>query len=231
VIQVFLCALDFCIDRDVLLRELAPEERQRAQRFRRSRDRDRWVASRLFLRRCLANALATTPDKITLLTGINGKPHLTGTCGAPALRFNLSHSGSRAILALSDAAEVGIDIEFARHFPDMLRVANRVFTAGERAQLGNSANPDFARRFYQVWTCKEAVIKATGEGMAADLQAIEIDLQDDGQPRLIRYDGIPGELHLQQLLAGDGYVAALASQATARTMTPVKVTKLEPASI
>lgn len=226
-IQVFLSALDCRIDDSVLKRELAPEERQRAQRFRRSRDRNRWVASRVFLRRCLANALATTPDQISLLTGVNGKPRLHGLCDVPPLYFNLSHSGDRAIVAISDNSELGIDIEFARHFPDMLRVAQRVFTENERAQLGNSRDADYTRRFYQVWTCKEAVIKASGEGMAADLQQIEIHLQDGGQPQLVRHDSNREALHVQQLVAGDGYVAALASQATAGRMAPVKVMKLE----
>jgi 4'-phosphopantetheinyl transferase len=111
-----------------------------------------------------------------------------------------------------------------------LGVAKRVFTASERARLGSSDEPDFVRRFYQLWTCKEALIKATGEGMSADLQAIEVGLPDGGGPRLIRFGGRCGELDLQQLAVDDGYVAALASQTTGGTMAPVKVTKLPAAS-
>lgn len=226
-IQVFQVSLDSCVEQDAASRDLDPQELARAARFRDNSNRERWVASRLFLRHCLARFLSTAPGEIAFQTGPNGKPMLAGRFAAPALYFNLSHSGNRAILAISDEFDIGVDIEKRSRFAEMPRVANRVFTANERTALGQLEDERYVQRFFELWTCKEALIKATGEGMSADLRGIEVAFTQDGRPQLERYDDVGSNLGLQRLSVGDDYAAALAAQSDGATLPALHVTMFD----
>lgn len=83
-----------------------------------------------------------------------GKPYFADL----PIFFSLSHSGGKAILAVSDR-EIGADIQQMR--PVDLRLAQRFFTARERAYVGEDVS-----RFYEVWTKKEAYGKWQGSGLA-----------------------------------------------------------------
>lgn len=95
-----------------------------------------------------------------------GKPILLSH---PWLHFNLSHSRNALLCGLSHEP-IGVDVERLR--PPSLRVAERCFTAGERQYL--HAAPDEAeRRFFQVWTRKEAILKRRGDGIRSPLAELD----------------------------------------------------------
>lgn len=81
--------------------------------------------------------------------------------------FSLSHSGAYAVCALSDNA-VGVDIQEYR--PVNLRLAERFFTADEFAAV--KENP--IESFNRIWTRKEAVSKAVGDGLQIGFSDIDV---------------------------------------------------------
>lgn len=187
---------------------LSEDERTRAGRFVFDIHRRRFVACRAWLRARLGERLGCPADSLRFEYGPAGKPSLAG--GGP-LRFNVSHSDRYALLAMIDGAEIGVDIERLRPLKDMDALAERVFSAGERAALATAPADRRTDVFFAGWTRKEAYIKARGEGIGL-LGAIEVALAPGDAPRLIRVDGQPGELQrwsLEPLSPVSGFAAAV----------------------
>jgi 4'-phosphopantetheinyl transferase len=150
---------------------LAPDEADRALRFRFVRHRDLFVAARGILRHILSSYVNTPPDALLLRSGASGKPFMTDT--ERGVHFNVSHSGTQALYAVA-RREVGIDIEqidgrFAT--PD---IAERVFTCGELAELHTLPASMRERVFFDCWTRKEAYLKGRAEGLAMPLNKLEV---------------------------------------------------------
>lgn len=164
---------------------LTAADHARAARFVHDRDRAHFLAARAGLRRILGPA--------PLREGPRGKPFLPG---GPA--FNLSHAAGWAALVVGPAGlELGVDIEGCR--PVDPGLAELAFAPEERAELARASDPDLA--FLRGWTRKEAVIKATGEGLFTDLASFAVTL--DESPRLTRFDGDrPGDWALADISTG-----------------------------
>ena len=157
---------------------------------------DAWMASRAALRRILARYLGVAPAEVALESDANGKPRLAPG-RHPDLRFNLSHSGDVALVALRLGHEVGVDVERLRPDVDGIPIAREVFSARERAAMPRLAPDDPAGAFFRAWVRHEALAKATGRGIGAP--------PGDGDARFTTrdLDGIPG------------YAAAVTSAGTA----------------
>ena len=138
-------------------------ERERASRFRRREDADRYLSAHGVLRLILADYLACGPLALRFSTRANGKPDLEDG----RLAFNLSHSGALALIAVARRRQVGIDVELVRPVPDLQSLAVRVCTPEELQTLATLAEPHRERAFFAMWTRKEALAKATGEGIGA----------------------------------------------------------------
>jgi 4'-phosphopantetheinyl transferase len=125
-----------------------------------------------------------------------GKPRLRGG----ELHFNVSHSGDAMLLAISRDQEVGIDLEFSRRPRRVVELAERWFAPAEAAAL--RALPELSRQraFLNLWTCKEAVLKADGSGIASGLHRVafsmtatgEIDSAIDRSWNVVRMEPAPG---------------------------------------
>lgn len=175
---------------DDFLAELAPEERGKAERFRREQDRRHFVSAHRALRRVLARYCGLEPAALRFRIGSHGKPGLAGKCG---IRFNLSHSGAAALYAVCEGHEVGVDLEQIRPMPEMMEIAERVFPPQE-AQALRALPPDARlRSFFRAWTRGEAYVKGTGAGLT-------------GNDR-------PTGWTIRDLDVGPGYAGALAVEA------------------
>ncbi len=118
-------------------------ELERAQRIVRERARRRWIAARGTLRALLGECLDRDTDDLRLLAGPGGKPKLDLE-GAERLHFNLSHSGSLAVYALTELGPVGIDVELLDRRPNA---------------------PGRGRGQLRAWVSYEAEAKRTGTGI------------------------------------------------------------------
>ncbi|WP_067800221.1 4'-phosphopantetheinyl transferase family protein [Actinomadura formosensis] len=203
---------------------LDDRERDRYDRFLRPEDKARFVTGRFLARTVLAEATGLAPEAIRFTTGCphcggeHGKPRLPGS----ELNFSLSHSGDRVVLVLAEGAEVGVDVE-RESDRDIDRLAEMVLTAREREAL--AAMTDRQRGFHAYWSRKEALLKATGHGLAAPMTDIHVSAPD-APAEVLAWDGeaaVP-DVRLADLTPGPGY-AASAAVLTAR---PLKITEIPP---
>jgi 4'-phosphopantetheinyl transferase len=140
---------------------LSVDERERAARFHFEKDRQRFTLCRAWLRCILGGRLEVPPQAVVLRPGSHGKPAVDGPW-----QFNLSHSGMWALCAVARGLPVGVDIEAHREMADAEDLAGRFFTPDE-AQLVRAGDRR-ERRFFTVWTRKEAFVKANGTGFHTD---------------------------------------------------------------
>ena len=165
--------------RGTLDRLLASDERERAQRFVFERDRQRYVATRGLLRMILGGWLSLEPAALRFETNNHGKPHLIGLPDAHRVFFNVSHSGDHAVFAVTDRAEVGVDIEVVREVPDALEIADRFFSPAESDAIRRLPASQLASAFFRCWTRKEAYVKGVGSGLFHPLDTFEVTIDSD----------------------------------------------------
>lgn len=138
---------------------LAPDELERAGRFRFDKDRARFTAARGILRVLLGRYLDAEPRTVKLRYSEHGKP------GVENLSFNLSHSHEAALYAVTRSRALGVDLEYIRHGFAWEPVARDFFLPQEVAAIWRMPPPLRARSFFALWTRKEARMKAAGEGL------------------------------------------------------------------
>ena len=201
-------------------RLLSPDECQRAARFCFERDRRRFVVARGVLRTLLGRYAGVAPERLRFAYGPYGKPILAGFWDERP-RFNLSHSGGLAAIAIAAGADVGVDVECLRPLPDLERMAERYFSRGENAALRTLAPPDRLEAFFRCWTRKEAYLKALGDGLARPLDAFDVSLLPGDEARLLHVRGDTGEPSrwwLRAFMPVVGAVGAIALEGPARRL-------------
>jgi len=193
---------------------LSPDEQRRAIRFNLEIHRQRFTVTRSALRLILGKELACLPEEIQLIYSETGRPEIKRP--ATTLKFNVSHSGPITLIALSDSAPVGIDVEYHNRGIDLLSVSRTVFCPQELRQLEKYTDLEQIKLFFQLWTAKEAVLKMLGMGFSASLDGFCIlDGLLGGKPikapatTLVK--GEPEWIRVRQLTIGNSYYAALAT--------------------
>ncbi|MEL6493783.1 MAG: 4'-phosphopantetheinyl transferase superfamily protein [Cyanobacteria bacterium J06623_7] len=160
---------------------LSADEIIRANRFRFPQHQRRFIASRGILRQLLGNYLGINASKLVFAYEARGKPFLALPQNQ-SLQFNISHSHEYALLAFTREHQIGVDIEYQRPIPDALKIANRFFSATESQLLKQAPESEQANLFFQLWTAKEAYLKALGMGLSGSLSSVEIALDSSKQP-------------------------------------------------
>lgn len=193
--------------RDSLRDVLSNDEHARAERFLIERVQKRFIVSRGVLRQVLGEYLSCDPASLRFIYGANGKPALEG---AP-LHFNLSHSDDLMLLAVSARYDVGIDVEHIHPIANMDGIAARFFSTPEEAQFCALPDAEKVSAFFNIWTRKEAFVKARGESFGHMLARFQVS--HDADSRLLAVDdepNAPSRWSLQALYPAPGYAAALA---------------------
>jgi 4'-phosphopantetheinyl transferase len=144
---------------------LTPGERDRALRFVKPRDRSLQIRNRAAVRRVLAVYLQVVTQDVDIVSGPKGKPELAGGPSAGRPRFNVSHSGSAVIMAVSMNHQVGVDIEEVRTDVDRYDIARNLFSLTERGAIANLPRAAQQRAFFDCWVRKEAYLKGLGVGL------------------------------------------------------------------
>ena len=192
---------------------LSPDEVQRAERFYFEKDRDRFIIGRGLLRTILGGYLNLEPAQIEFVYGEHGKPAINSRLNDQALEFNLSHSKDLALYAFNWNRKVGIDIEYMIPMADMDDFARQFFTPNETALINSLTGQQKEDTFFKTWTCKEAFLKANGEGLTVPINQVEISFTNLGAVRLKsigRESGQVANWCLEMLDHFPGYNAALA---------------------
>lgn len=142
------------------LEVLSNEEIEKAYRFKQKDDKKRYIIGKFFLRTILSKMLSIKPSTITFLHTKNKKAYIEEQ------QFNISHSGDLIVIAISPLP-VGIDIEFVNQNFNFHPLLNECFTQSELLHINNRFD------FYTFWTRKEAILKATGEGLTDNLHSMD----------------------------------------------------------
>ena len=192
---------------------VSADEQVRARRLKRERDRVVSVRTRAMLRQVLAGYLGVGADEVNIGAGPGGKPEVVEPDGAGWPRFNVSHSGSVALIAVTGRTEVGVDVERVRAdiaWPD---VAHAFFSPAEVAAIERVAQAHRRRAFFECWVRKEAYVKGLGTGLRRATDDFEVPVGGAGGVVLDSARGTAAPTptwYVHGLDVGRGYVAAVA---------------------
>lgn len=135
------------------LTNLSPTEHHRAQRLKIPAKQRTYILSHRILHHAL-QAIITTPYEIKNTK--HGKPYIENT----NIEFNISHTNTHLLIALSRHTPIGCDIETHNPTTDTMHLAQRFYPHADHLALTQITNPtQQAAQFYQQWTLREAITK------------------------------------------------------------------------
>ncbi|MEH1767420.1 4'-phosphopantetheinyl transferase HetI [Nostoc sp.] len=184
---------------------LSSDEMARAERFYFQEHRQRFIAGRGILRTILGRYLGIKPSQVEFNYQQRGKPVLADTFADSGLEFNLSHSQGLGLCAVNCTRPIGVDLEYIRLMSDIEALAKRFFLPREYEKLRSLSPNQQQEVFFRYWTCKEAYLKATGDGLS-QLEQIEVSLTPTEPAKL----EISEDWSLFELVPANNYVAAVA---------------------
>jgi 4'-phosphopantetheinyl transferase len=198
-------------DIDHLAASLSAAEQARAARFGTPQLRQRYLVGRGMLRRLLGEVLGIAPAAVPIRRGPRGRPEIDGM---RPVDFNVSHTQGHALVGIAHdvppSTRIGVDIERADRDVGADRLATKFLTAREGAALAPFPPDARRQRFLRHWTCKEAMSKATGDGLAAPFRHLDVELEPT--PRLVAGPApyLPGAWALHALPVPGEFLATLA---------------------
>jgi 4'-phosphopantetheinyl transferase len=201
------------ISKREFLERISKEEIERAQRFIRQSDRDRYIFSHGLLRSLLGAYVECAPQQFVFETKQHHKPFLVSPYCGNDIRFNLSHSEDMVLIAVTRGVEVGVDVEHIRKIPDALQIVNSTFSVDERKFLNSLPPGDFEESFFAYWTSKEAFLKGIGKGLSYPLDKFSISFLSKESESLVYIHDDQGNAlcwKIIQISPGPGYSGALA---------------------
>src|SRR5262245_28337828 len=144
---------------------LSASERERRDRFGRREDRRDYSLAHALLRLSLSRELDTSAGDLQFCSDTRGRSRLIQP--VTELTFSLSHTRGLVAAAISTEAAVGVDVERIDAAVDHEAIARRHFSAREAMALTRCVDDDARRqRFFEIWTLKEAFLKASGVGLS-----------------------------------------------------------------
>jgi len=154
-------------------RYLSTEERSRRDRRHFAADRRDFTIAHDLLRRALSQYKEIPPADWRFTTNDHGKPLLDGIDPQiGTLSFSLSHTRGCVACAITPDAPVGVDVERTDRSPRGNDLADSYFSEDEAAWLRQCSDEIYATRFAELWTLKEAYLKAIGVGLSGPLDSI-----------------------------------------------------------
>ena len=148
-------------------------ERRRAERFRSESDGLRWSSFRAQMRIILGRALNLAPLEVPLIFSEFGKPLLAPPYDG--LHFNLSHCADLGLIGLCLDGPIGVDIEPQGRDSD-LSECESIFCHPLEIQKLPENGLERAKRLLEIWTAKEALLKALGTGLMHHPESVQVSL-------------------------------------------------------
>lgn len=143
-----------------LLSLLQPDEIARANRYMQEKDRTRFIISRAILRQILGKYINQVAADLKFVIGVDKKPYIVGA----DIKYNVSHSANWVLIAIANT-NVGVDTEKINPLFDFSSILEDNFSKAEIDFIGESP-----QNFFLLWTRKEALTKATGQGLDENLK-------------------------------------------------------------
>jgi 4'-phosphopantetheinyl transferase len=155
---------------------LSPLERACQQRYYFEKDRRRYLCTRALERFVLSEYTHVPPMQWKFERNAYGKPEISRSHhpGIPPLRFNLSHTDRFIACAVTLENDIGVDIEQMNGQIDVMGIGSQYFSTQEKNDLEACAPLTRQEKFFELWTLKEAYMKARGLGLQIPLDAVTI---------------------------------------------------------
>ena len=200
---------------------LSDDERRRYRAYVHAEDRHVYLLAHAILRVGLSKLLERPPESFLFVTDDGGKPRLADRL----MEFSISHTRGLAICCFAYGLPVGVDVEHARRAKDLQRLVPRYLTSSEEQELSSLSGRALEDRLVYSWTCKEALVKAAGRGLAIPLRDIELRWSEDG----VKAKWAHATCNLRRFRIGDylGSIASFGSDVAERALTVVKMESAE----
>jgi 4'-phosphopantetheinyl transferase len=204
---------------------LSEDERSRAEKFLRADDRNTYISCHGLLRSILSKKIHIDPLAVTYHYDIKNKPQLLGN----EYFFNISHTRDAFAFIVSDAFDVGIDIEKIDSGIDLFPLVKSFFSEKEQ-KFVFSGKELIHDRFTLLWTRKEALLKAIGIGIVDNLAQIDVSEQINIIPRQIFDTTLPNKLFNEIVIFSEKFRDYYISMATPKK-TIIKMSQINSANI
>lgn len=193
---------------------LSHEEHIQQQRFHFEKHRHQYLITRALLRSVLSLYINAIPPKAwKFKKNQYNKPYIANPQLPMALNFNLSHTEKMVVLAVTRDRDIGVDIEYLPRANVGLDIAMRYFSETEFQELCALPPESQKRRFFDLWTLKEAYIKARGMGLAIPLDQFSYSFPQPGEIQISFSQSLQdnsGSWRLWQFIPDETHIMGLA---------------------
>jgi 4'-phosphopantetheinyl transferase len=192
---------------------LSTDEIDKLHRFHNEKDQKRYIVSRGLLRNILAGYLGKDPAQLRFEYSDTGKPTLLASASNDNLHFNLSHTRGLVLYAFALDRFIGIDVEYINDQIEYKLIADKFFSPGEIYDLEKTGEQKRKEKFFQLWTRKEALLKATGAGIGYPMEQLDVSecCGSNWSSFNLPFEKFEKRLwHIRDLFPGVGYTAAIA---------------------
>jgi 4'-phosphopantetheinyl transferase len=167
---------------------------------------------RFYLRLILGAYLGLPGKDVHITRRIKGRPELEPNPSGGGLNFNVARSDGCYLIGVNSGAAIGVDMETATRQPGKpMALARRYFSQHEIAALSGLENEQLRRAFIHTWACKEAIVKASGMGIANQLCRFSVDVNPDKPPAVLEMqDDDPAAWKLAMAEPVPGAIAVVA---------------------
>jgi 4'-phosphopantetheinyl transferase len=177
---------------DELVAALSGDERARYERFRQARDRRDFAAAHALLRRTLSKCDNVPEAAWVFTTNAFGKPSIAAAGDDPRARsrisFSIAHTEGLVACAVARGVDLGVDVESVGRVAGGRDLASRYFSEREVAALDVCPESEHDVRFIELWTLKEAYLKAIGVGFSHPLNTVAFVFEG---PSHLRFEPAP----------------------------------------
>jgi len=157
---------------------LPEEELEKLRRFRFVTHKRRYLVGRALIRTILSRCTGLVPKDLVFSREEHGRPYLLHSGKSPPPQFSISYTDGLVGVALTLESRVGIDVENTRREIDCLAIAESYFSPDEHKELTLLSEPQLKERFFELWTLKEAYVKAHGSGLHIPLDEVRFHLRE-----------------------------------------------------
>ena len=199
---------------DVYAVLLTDTERARQRRFHCAEDRRRDLAARALVRTVLSRYASVPPESWVFGADAHGRPRIAAPQPAPALQFNIAHSGDLVAVGVASANALGVDVEQLARKTETTRL-ERYFAPPEITRLRALPARERRLRFFELWTLKESYLKARGVGLRMPLHSLALEFPGPGAVRLSLAAAVPDRASrwaFAQFTLRDEYMLAVCAE-------------------
>lgn len=193
---------------------LSRDELSKCNNFYFQKHRHQYLITRALVRYILSQYMPNiTPDEWVFKKNRYNKPSIDNRSLVFPLYFNLSHTEGMIALAVSHGVDIGIDVENTLGISEFKKIANNYFSLAEFKALMKLPIHKRQYRFYQLWTLKEAYIKACGMGLSIPLKEFSFSFPKLGKTMIAfekeRIDD-PKHWQLWQMAPTESHIVSVA---------------------